>query len=89
MLFDLGSKRPGDRTTPLTQGVRAVEQLRLVMAELQVATVRAQVILSLRDDFENYTSFKPRPHHEQDLESVIDQVVRWGIALRELRTSRA
>jgi NAD(P)H-dependent FMN reductase len=28
-------------------GVRAVEQLRLVMAELQVATVRAQVQLSL------------------------------------------
>ena len=35
-------------------GVRAVEQLRLVMAELQVATVRAQVQLSLFTDFENY-----------------------------------
>ena len=35
-------------------GVRAVEQLRLVMAELQVATVRAQVQLSLFTDFEKY-----------------------------------
>src|SRR6476660_9170800 len=41
-------------------GVRAVEQLRLVMAEVQVATVRAQVMLLLRDDFENYSIFKPR-----------------------------
>src|SRR3954447_20085763 len=36
-------------------GVRAVEHLRLVMAELMVATVRAQVILSLYTDFEAYT----------------------------------
>lgn len=70
-------------------GVRAVEHLRLVMAELQVATVRAQVMLSLRDDFESYTAFKPRRHHEQDLESVLDQVVRWSGALRALRNSRA
>ena len=32
--------------------VRAVEQLRLVMAEVKVATVRAQVQLSLYTDFE-------------------------------------
>ena len=41
-------------------GARAVEHLRLVMAEVQVATVRAQVMLSLHDDFENYSVFKPR-----------------------------
>src|SRR6476661_5347159 len=40
-------------------GVRAVEHLRLVMAELMVATVRAQVSLSLFTDFEAYTKFKP------------------------------
>ena len=32
-------------------GARAVEHLRLVMAELQVATVRAQLMLSLFTDF--------------------------------------
>ncbi len=32
--------------------VRAVEQLRLVMAEVKVATIRAQVQLSLYTDFE-------------------------------------
>src|SRR5688572_25314796 len=33
-------------------GARAVEHLRLVIAEVQVATVRNQVMLSLHDDFE-------------------------------------
>src|SRR6266581_5783665 len=45
-------------------GVRAVEQLRLVMGELMVADVRAQVMLSLYTDFENFSVFKPAPHHE-------------------------
>ena len=40
-------------------GTRAVEQLRLVMAELQIADVRAQVALSLFTDFENFSTFKP------------------------------
>src|SRR5438067_5778847 len=38
-------------------GTRAVEQLRLILAELQVATVRNQVGLSLYSDFENFTTF--------------------------------
>jgi NAD(P)H-dependent FMN reductase len=45
-------------------GARAVEQLRLVLAEVHVATVRAQVLCSLFIDFENFTTFKPRPNHE-------------------------
>lgn len=66
-------------------GTRAVEQLRLIMAELQVATVRAQVALSLRTDFENYKTFKPAAHHEKTLDSLLDQVIAWGGALKTLR----
>lgn len=66
-------------------GCRAVEQLRLVMAELQVATVRAQVQLSLATDFENYSVFKPHERHEKTLATVFDQVVRWGTALKTVR----
>jgi NAD(P)H-dependent FMN reductase len=66
-------------------GARAVEQLRLVLAELHVATVRAQVLLSLSTDFESYTTFKPAPHHEKSLGTVLDQVVAWGGALKPLR----
>lgn len=66
-------------------GVRAVEQLRLVMAEVQVATVRKQVMLSLRDDFVDYSRFQPRPFQEPALGQVLDQVLAWGGALRGLR----
>jgi NAD(P)H-dependent FMN reductase len=66
-------------------GVRAVEHLRLVMAEVQVATVRAQVMLALHDDFENYTSFKPRAHQEKNVTAMLDQLVAWSGALQSLR----
>ena len=58
------------------------------MAEVQVATVRNQVMLSLRDDFENYSVFKPREFHEKTLDQVFDQVIAWGGALRTLRGTR-
>lgn len=65
-------------------GTRAVEQLRLVMAELQVATVRAQVALSLRTDFENFTKFRPADFHRDNLKTLIDQVISWGTAMSSL-----
>lgn len=66
-------------------GARAVEQLRLVMGELQVADVRAQVMLSLATDFENYSEFKPAQRHEASVTDMLDQVIAWGGALRTLR----
>jgi NAD(P)H-dependent FMN reductase len=66
-------------------GVRAVESLRLVMGELQVADVRAQVMLSLFTDFENYKTFKPAPQHEQTLTTMLDQLVAWGQAMKAMR----
>jgi NAD(P)H-dependent FMN reductase len=47
-----------------TGGARAVEHLRLVMAELEVATVRNQVALSLFTDWASFTAFKPEPRRE-------------------------
>lgn len=69
-------------------GVRAVEQLRLVMAELQVATVRAQVQLSLFTDFGNFTKFKPALYNENSVNTMLDQVIAWGGALKVLRTKK-
>jgi NAD(P)H-dependent FMN reductase len=70
-----------------TGGVRAVEHLRLVMAEVQVATVRNQVALSLFTDFENYTNFKPAAHHEKSVNQILDQLVAWSGALKSLRVT--
>lgn len=66
-------------------GTRAVENLRLIMGELQVADVRAQVALSLFTDFENFTTFKPAAMHEQSVNAMLDQVIAWGGAMKTLR----
>jgi NAD(P)H-dependent FMN reductase len=70
-------------------GIRAVEQLRLTMAELQVATVRAQVALSLFTDFENFSSFHPAAQHESALTALLDQLVSWSQAMRSVREQEA
>jgi NAD(P)H-dependent FMN reductase len=67
------------------EGVRGVEQLRLIMAEMQVATVRAQVGLSLFTDFENFHVFKPAPNREAAVTSMLDQLIAWGGALKAVR----
>ena len=70
-------------------GTRAVEHLRLVMGEVKVADVRAQVALSLFTDFENYVTFKPAPHQERTVTAMLDDVVAWGEALKSMRIQRA
>ena len=65
-------------------GVRAVENLRLIVGELQMADVRSQVILSLFTDFVNMSEFKPDARHEETLVSVFDQVIAWSNALKSL-----
>jgi NAD(P)H-dependent FMN reductase len=68
-------------------GTRAVEHLRLVMGELRVADVRAQVALSLFTDFTNFSQFTPAPHQAEAVGSVLDQVVEWSGALAMLRAA--
>jgi NAD(P)H-dependent FMN reductase len=69
-------------------GIRAVENLRLVMGEIKVADVRAQVALSLAADFENFTTFKPHERHAKTLHSMADELIAWGQALKTLRQPR-
>jgi NAD(P)H-dependent FMN reductase len=69
-------------------GTRAVEQLRQVMGELQIADVRAQVAFSLFTDFENYSVLKPNPMHETNLTLMLDQLVSWAGALRAVRAAK-
>jgi NAD(P)H-dependent FMN reductase len=72
-----------------TGGVRAVEHMRGVMAEIQIADVRAHVSMSLLTDFENYSVFKPDPRHEQQLGILLDQLVAWSRAMQGVRTEKA
>ena len=68
-------------------GVRAAEQLRLILAEMQVATVRAQVALSLFTDFQDFTTLTPGPRQVQSLSTMLDQLVAWGGAMHAMRMS--
>jgi NAD(P)H-dependent FMN reductase len=70
-------------------GARAAEHLRLVAAELQMADVRQQVVLSLVTEFENFRTFKPGNYNVAALNTLLDQVVAWSTALAPLRTTVA
>ena len=67
-------------------GARAVEHLRLVMGEIKVADVRAQVALSIFTDFENFSMLKPGPQQEAAVNAMLDDLVPWGQALQTMRT---
>lgn len=69
-------------------GIRAVEQLRQIMAEIQIADVRAQVTLSLFLDFENFSVLKPSSFQEKAVHVMVDQVLAWGEALQYMRLSQ-
>jgi NAD(P)H-dependent FMN reductase len=65
-------------------GARAVEHLRLVASELQLATVRAQVAISLMTEFENFSVFKPNDYLLPQVDTMLDQLVAWSKALEPL-----
>lgn len=67
-------------------GVRAVENLRLIAGELQMADVRAQVALPFATDFQEYTTFTPSEGTEEALHPLLDQVITWSKALQTVRT---
>lgn len=69
-------------------GVRAVEHLRLVAGELQMADVRQQVALSLLTDFENFSVFRAGEYSLAALNTMLDQLVAWTSALAPLRQFR-
>lgn len=75
-------------------GTRAVEHLRLALAEVKVADVRTQVALSLFTDFEITDPtepgvFSPGEHQEPTLTTMLDEVITWSRALNPLRDTTA
>ena len=68
----------------LNGGVRAVEHLRQIVGELQMADVRAQVALSVFHDFDG-GRFEPADHHLVALQRLLEQPTRWAAALQGVR----
>ncbi|GAC1326739.1 MAG: hypothetical protein NVSMB13_12270 [Mycobacteriales bacterium] len=84
-----GNKAVGFVSYGSVGGARAVEHLRLIAGELQMADVRQQVTLSLATEFENYSTFKPGDYNTRVLATLFDQVVSWSTALAPLRAGAA
>jgi NAD(P)H-dependent FMN reductase len=90
LFAEWNDKAAGFVSYGLNGGTRAVEHLRLVMAELKVAGVRTAVALSLFADFEitdmtEPGAFTPGEHQEPLLRRLLDEVTAWAAALRPLR----
>lgn len=63
-------------------GARAIENLRLILGELQVADVRTAVTFSLMTDFVNMSEFTPADYHATNANEMLDQVLAWSGALK-------
>jgi NAD(P)H-dependent FMN reductase len=66
-------------------GARAIEHLRGVLSELQVAHVQQQISFSLFTDFEKFTTFTPAEMHAGSAEVMFAQLEKWAGAMRTLR----
>jgi NAD(P)H-dependent FMN reductase len=86
LFYEWNNKAAGFISYGGAGGARAVESLRLVMGELKVADVRTSVLLTLFQDFENFTVFKPGPQHEKTMNEMLDQLVSWTSAMKSVRT---
>lgn len=66
-------------------GARALDHLRHIAGAVQLTAVHTQVHLSLRSDFEQYTTFAPAEHHESALQQMLTEVVTLTSAIAPLR----
>lgn len=90
LFAEWNDKAAGFVSYGLNGGTRAVEHLRLTLAEVKVACVRSQVCLNLFADFDlpdmtEPGTLKPGAHHGPILSRMLDEVCDWTQALRPLR----
>ncbi|MGW6197451.1 NADPH-dependent FMN reductase [Kribbella sp. NPDC055110] len=69
-------------------GARAIEHLRAISAELQLADVRQQLSFSMFTDFENFSEFRPGPQYADQATILFDQLESWAAALKQVRVGQ-
>lgn len=82
---ELNNKAAGFAAYGSLGGARAIQNLRVIFGELQVADVRTAVTFSLMTDFENFSEFKPADYHADNANGMLDQLIAWSSALKPLR----
>ena len=68
-------------------GVRAVEHLRGILSELQVAHVQKTGMFSLFTDFKDFSEFTPTERQAASVDPMLDQLVIWAKALEPVRAA--
>ncbi len=69
-------------------GARAIEHLRLILAEVQMATVRTNIVLPFASEFApGLTDFTPGDYQLPFVSQMFDQVIAWSGALKQLRVA--
>ena len=66
-------------------GARAHENLRVILGELSVASVRTTTNFSLISDFENMSVFQPNEYHAANANGMIDDLLLWSKAFQTIR----
>ncbi|MGW3208155.1 NADPH-dependent FMN reductase [Streptomyces sp. NPDC001135] len=65
--------------------VMAIQKLRAQAGVLRMADIGPQVALTLREDFENFTEFRPRELHVSEVHGLVEELLSWAQALAPLR----
>lgn len=68
--------------------MRAAEALRLILAELQVATVRAQTSVPLLPTFAT-GAYVPTEPLTASVETMLTQLLAWASGMRTVRAAKA
>lgn len=82
---ELTNKAAGFVSYGSVGGARAVEHLRGILSELQVAHVRNAVALSLFTDFESFSVLAPTEPATAAVGPMLDQLVVWTRAMEAVR----
>ena len=83
--LELNNKAAGIVGYGSALGARAVEHLRGILSEFQVAHVQKQGMFSIFTDFENMTTFKPTDLQAESVDPMFDQVIVWTKAMETIR----
>jgi NAD(P)H-dependent FMN reductase len=82
---ELANKAAGFVSYGSAGGARAVEHLRGILSEMNVAHVRNGALLSLFTDFENFSVLAPTEPAVASVEPMLDQLIVWTRAMEAVR----
>lgn len=64
---------------------RAIENMRVIVAEQGLASTQKNINFSLMTDFKNMSEFTPAVYHDGEVDELLEQLLSWSNALKTLR----